>query len=227
MGASEVSYVVPIEGRTLDDIYADLRSQALARSGYEYSGDLGSKSGGYVVVGRLPDATADDLRALEEAIREYESRMYEDEDGQSQTLEQWLDQRFPLTTSCPGRCWSDLAGPGQGQVLVKVYAKIRTVAPQAEQPRGREPYLPSKMLTGSQPAWVERPCRICKGAGVVPLTGEELKARKQQRQSYEQQRSRFGSLNMQHVYGVWNDKWGPAAMVVGKDHVWVGGLCSS
>lgn len=218
MGASGVHYVVLIKGRQVADIYDDLRSAALARSGYEYSGDLGSKSSGYRIVGHLPNATADDLRSLQDAIYECEDR----EEGD----DSYVERRFPMTTICPANCFSPISRT-RGKVAVKVLAKVRSVAPENEQVRGVGAYLPSKMMTGSQVAWVERDCRTCKGEGRVPLKGEARHAVQQARKEYERKRRALAGLDMRKLTSTYNDKWGPTAVVVGKDHVWVGGLCPS
>lgn len=210
MGASPVDYIVETKGRTPEQVWNDLRGQAGYESGHEYSGDLGSKHE-YAIFARLPDAGVEVLQAIATMTS------YGDEDDQPR-------ERFPLTTTCPAHCWSELS-KRYGRVVVKVMAHVREVVGGSD-PTTKQ-WLPSKYLRGSVEAWVERDCRRCKGTGKVPLEGEALADMKKRKAAYERSMKMLEGFPKKRFQLAYDDKWGPAVMVIGKEHTYVGGYCPS
>jgi len=211
MGSVNVDYVVPTKGRTPQQVWDDLYGQASSDSGHSYSGDLGSKHGftGF----RLPNASKEALALVYEYLQPDGDEAYD---------------RYPETTTCPARCYSELTR-SRGKVAVRVRAHVREV-PEIllydGKPDQRQ-WLPPAMLKGTVDAWVERDCRLCKGTGEVPLDKEkvaEVRARKRRETAAI---AELAGLPKERAAAIYSDKWGPALLIVGKDHTYVGGFCSS
>jgi hypothetical protein len=212
MGASAVDYVVETKGRTAQQIWDQLSGQAGYESGHSYSGDLGSKHG--FVEFRLPNASKEALQAIPDLM--YQAS---EDDDEVMTVG---DGEFAETTWCPARCQ-------QGKVTVKVRAHVREV-PEILLYNGQpdpKQWLPPAMLKGTVDATVMRDCRICKGTGQVPMEKDkvaEVRAKKKARQDAIKG---LAGLPVRQAYEIYDDKWGPALLVTGKDHTFVGGYCSS
>lgn len=78
------------------------------------------------------------------------------------------------------------------------------------------------------PMGVERDtCPDCNGEGKRLRNAEERAAIRKTIAARKKVLALLGETTLRRIAAVYDDKWGPAAAVVGKDKVWFGGYCSS
>lgn len=70
-------------------------------------------------------------------------------------------------------------------------------------------------------------CPACKGSGRRYRTPEERAEARKKVNARKKLIALLGDATLRRINAVYDDKWGPAAAVVGKDFVWFGGYCPS
>ena len=70
-------------------------------------------------------------------------------------------------------------------------------------------------------------CPQCKGTGRRPLTEDEQKAEDERFALVQKALAAFGEATLRRAAAQYSQKWDEAAALIGRDHVWFGGVCSS
>lgn len=71
------------------------------------------------------------------------------------------------------------------------------------------------------------PCPACKGKGKRGRNAEESAEARKRANACKKVVELIGEPTLRRAAQIYDDKWGPAAAIVGKDLVWFGGYCSS
>lgn len=222
MGSSPVSTVGLIQpGKTWKDAWEEVQSQHAHEYGVSYSGSFGSKHGA-TLVHHAPDTDAAKaaLEQIEDLIYQHEMKAEGNEDPEPE-MKTCVDETGTYArTSCGGT----------GKVPMTVIVRQPAGDPVMEASReGEDPLVPKLQPGEAIHAVIKRDCRICGGLGKVPRSDAELQTI---RKAKADRRAAYVALNltdmtMTRLAAVYDDKWGPVAVVVAGDRVWMGGYCSS